>query len=247
MRYFFTLVILLTSLIGKGQQQSAKTNFRPPMDLTIFLSGTFGEMRSNHFHSGIDIRTQGVEGHLVFAIEDGFVNRVAVSAVGFGKVVYLSHPKTGHVSVYAHLQRFNKEIGQYVKNQQYKNESFSVNLFPESNLLPVKKGDLIGYAGNSGSSGGPHLHFEIRDGATQEVLNPLDFGFKTKDFIRPNISRLAIYPEGDKSRINGRNAAAFFEVQGWGESHRIKDNAAVKAFGEVSFGITTYDTHNDTP
>jgi hypothetical protein len=247
MRFVFTAFILLINLIGIGQQQSPKTNFRPPMDLTVFLSGTFGELRSNHFHSGIDIRTQSVEGHPVFAIEDGYVNRVAVSAVGFGKVVYLAHPKTGHVSVYAHLQRFNKEIGQYVKTQQYKSESFSVNLFPESNLLPVKKGDLIGFAGNSGSSGGPHLHFEIRDAATQEVLNPLDFGFKTKDFIRPNISRLAVYPEGDKSSINGRNAAAFFEVQGWGESHRIKDNAVVKAFGEVSFGITTYDTHNDTP
>jgi murein DD-endopeptidase MepM/ murein hydrolase activator NlpD len=247
MRLFFFLSLFIIFQTGKAQQTNQKPDFRAPMDLPIFLSGTFGELRSDHFHSGIDIRTQSVEGHPVFAIEDGFVNRVAVSAVGFGKAVYLSHPKTGHISVYAHLQKFNFEIGDYVKSQQYKNESFPVNLFPESNLLSVKKGDLIGFAGNSGSSGGPHLHFEIRDAATQEVLNPLEFGFKTKDFIRPNINRLAVYPESNEARVNGRNVAAFLEVQGWGESHRIQDNAVVKAFGEVSFGITTYDTHNDTP
>lgn len=245
--YYLTLVFLLFPFFLLGQTNKKQYNYRMPMDLRIYLSGSFAELRSDHFHSGIDIRTAGVEGQKVFAIEDGFVSRVAVSPYGFGKAVYISHPKTGHLSVYAHLQRFEGSIASYVKNQQYAAKSFTVNLYPEAGLLPVKKGDLIGFSGNSGSSGGPHLHFEIRDGASQEILNPLDFGFAIKDFIRPSVQRLAVYPEDLYSTVKGINNPAFFEVQGWGENHRIKENEVVKAFGNISFGITTHDTHNDTP
>ena len=131
--------------------------FRSPLDIPLYLSGTFGELRSNHFHSGIDIKTQGVQGKNVYAIADGYVSRIKVSAGGYGKVLYITHPN-GTVSVYGHLKKFNKEIEKYVRDLQYKNESFEVETFPEKNLLPVIKSDVIAYSGNTGSSGGPHLH-----------------------------------------------------------------------------------------
>lgn len=241
-------LFFLGMLIINGYTQTATNyNYRSPMDITLFLSGTFGELRSDHFHSGLDFRTGGVEGHPVYAIADGFVSRIAVSPVGFGKTIYISHPSTGHMSVYAHLQRFNTELAAYVKQEQYKAESFQVNLFPEPPMFPVKRGQLIGYAGNSGSSGGPHLHFEIRDAASQHVLNPLAFGFKVRDIIRPTITRLAVYPESAASAVQSKNAASFYEVQGWGEQHRVKDHEKIRASGLISFGISTYDTGNDTP
>lgn len=246
MRLFFLTICVLWFVEGKPQS-GANYNYRSPLDINLFLSGTFGELRSDHFHSGVDFRTGGAEGQPVYAIADGFVSRVAVSPVGFGKAIYINHPITGHMSVYAHLQGFNAAISRYVKQEQYKAESFAVNLFPEPTQFLVKRGELIGFAGNSGSSGGPHLHFEIRDAASQHVLNPLAFGFKTRDIIRPNITRLAVYPESLASSVLSKSTPAFFEVQGWGEQHRIKDHQKVRASGLISFGITTFDTGNDTP
>jgi hypothetical protein len=242
-------LVLLTLCVTNSLagQPKASHNYRPPMDIPLFLSGTFAELRSGHFHSGVDFRTQGVEGIKVLAIEDGHISRVAVSPTGFGKAVYIDHPKTGHSSVYAHLDRFHGELADYALRQHYASESFALNLYPEAGLLKVKKGDIIGYSGNTGSSNGPHLHFEIRDAATQQPLNPLYFGFQVKDFIRPSINRLAVYPAGPGASVDGRTNYKVFEVQGWGEQHRVKDNAVIKVSGEVSFGISTHDTHNDTP
>lgn len=244
---FLILLFLLLQLNLNAQEKQKPASYIKPVNMPVFLSGTFAELRPDHFHSGIDIRVGGVEGAAVLAVEDGFVSRVAVSPGGFGKVVYLDHPSTGHTSVYAHLQRFAPKLNAWVKKQQYAQEKFTVNLLPEKTLFPVKKGEVIGYAGNSGSSGGPHLHFEIRDAASQEVLNPMKNGFAIKDFVRPAITRLAVYPEGDESEVEGRHKPAFFEVQGWGLHHRIKDRKIIKAAGSVSFGISTHDTQNDSP
>lgn len=250
MRLTLVLTTLLFALSGNhyiAAQSSPKPPYRAPMDIPLFLSGTFAELRSGHFHSGVDFRTQGSEGHKVFAIEDGYISRIAVSPTGFGKAVYINHPKTGHTSVYAHLQRFYGEVATYVKEQQYASERFAVNLYPETGKFTVKKGELIGLTGNSGSSGGPHLHFEIRDAATQHPLNPLHYGFQVKDYIRPSITRLAVYPVSGDATIDGQSQYKVFEVQGWGEQHRVKEHAVVKASGEIAFGISTHDTHNDTP
>lgn len=247
-RYCFFLVFLTFYLLStQGQPNVASMQLQPPLAIPLYLSGTFAELRSDHFHSGVDFRTQGVEGQKVLAIADGYVSRVAVSPTGFGKVLYIVHPGLDIMSVYAHLQGFSPDVAAYVKAQQYKQQAFGVNLFPEKDQFRLKKGDVIGLSGNSGSSGGPHLHFEIRDAATQEVLNPLDFGFSVKDFIRPNILRFAVYPENETAIIEGENAAKLFEVQGWGEVHRINDNKPIQLWGKVSFGISTHDTHNDTP
>lgn len=244
---FFCIYLTFSLLSVQGQSNVASMKLQPPLAIPLYLSGTFAELRSDHFHSGVDFRTQGVEGQKVLAIADGYVSRVAVSPTGFGKVLYIVHPGLDIMSVYAHLQEFSPDVAAYVKAQQYRQQAFGVNLFPEKELFRFKKGAVIGLSGNSGSSAGPHLHFEIRNAATQEVLNPLDFGFTVKDYIRPNILRFALYPENDDARIEGKNAVKLYEVQGWGEQHRINDNKPLELWGKVSFGISTHDTHNDTP
>lgn len=241
-----SLIVLLTHT-SFGQQSPADGNYRQPMDIPLLPSGTFGELRTDHFHSGFDFRTQGVEGQKIVAIADGYVSRIGIAPGGFGKAIYIDHPATGQTSVYAHLQHFNKAIDAYVKEAQYKAEQFQVNLEPEAGLFKVKKGDIIGYSGNSGSSGGPHLHFEIRDTRTQWPLNPAKYGIKVKDFIRPAITKLMVYPADSLARINGHRKQQVYEVQGWGEQHVLKDKATVLAYGNIAFGISTFDMHNDCP
>jgi len=215
------------------------------MDNRLLLSGTFGEIRSNHFHSGIDIKTGGVEGSPVYAVADGYVSRIKVSAYGFGKVIYVTHTN-GYVSVYAHLSRFNQVIGDYIRKEQYRRENFEIELFPSETAFPVKKGEIIAYSGNSGSSGGPHLHFEMRDGASQEPINPLLFGYEVKDFIKPAISSVKIYPEDEYSAINGKNKSVRYLVEGWGAEHRFAGNPVIKLKGNISFAIQAHDQQNDT-
>ena len=138
------------------------------------LSGTFGELRTNHFHAGLDIKTQKVEGHKVVSSADGYVSRINVSLWGYGNALYVTHPN-GYTTVYGHLQKFSPEIDAYVRKKQYKKESFSIRLYPKPGELIVKKGALIALSGNSGSSGGPHLHYEISD-VKSNILNPMLLG-----------------------------------------------------------------------
>lgn len=245
--FLFAFFLALFSIEVQAQKGFDKPGYRKPVDLPMKLAGTFGELRPDHFHSGIDIRTNGVEGLPVYAVADGFVSRIAVSPVGFGKAVYIDHPSTGHTSVYGHLQRFEGRIAQWVKAQQYEKESFTINIYTKPELFPIKRGDIIGYSGNSGSSGGPHLHFELRDAPTQEILNPLKFGYMVNDKLSPTLLRLAVYPEGRHSEINGKRNAIFREVTGWGKQHRLKNPQPIAVSGSVSLGISTHDTQNDVP
>lgn len=183
-------ILLLFNNLTSGQ---SSYSFAPPMQIEPKLSANFGELRKNHFHSGLDYRTESRTGIPVYAVEDGYVSRIFVSPFGFGKAVYINHGFK-YTSVYAHLDSFSSEIEKYVKEQQYSTENFSLNAFPNKTLFPIKKGDLIGYSGNSGSSEGPHLHFEIRDQNSEEPLNPLAFKFiLIEDKIPPKIRRLIVY------------------------------------------------------
>jgi len=238
-------IFLLLISPGFAQLKYPLDYFRPPMDNRLLLSGTFGEIRSNHFHSGIDIKTGGVEGSPVYAVADGYVSRIKVSAYGFGKVIYVTHTN-GYVSVYAHLSRFNQVIGDYIRKEQFRRENFEIELFPSETAFPVKKGEIIAFSGNSGSSGGPHLHFELRDGASQKPINPLLFGYEVKDFIKPAISSVKIYPEDVNSAINGKNQAVRYLVEGWGAEHRLAGNPVIKLKGNISFAIQAHDQQNDT-
>jgi len=220
--------------------------YRNPIDIPIFLSGTFGELRSNHFHSGIDIRTANTPGHAVHAVEDGYVSRMAVSSGGYGKALYINHPD-GHTTVYAHLQQFGGEIAKYLKSQQYKQERFEVNLYPPKGTLLVKKGQIIALSGNSGSSEGPHLHFEIRDTKTEEVLNPLAFGIKVNDKIKPVITRIVFYPIDNQSYANNSSKRSILPVSGNGANTKTKQHIMIEASGKIAFGITTSDQLDGMP
>lgn len=238
--YIFSMKIIgfLFVLIGFVHAQTTnnypKSDFRNPLGITNYLSGNFGELRNNHFHTGIDIKTNQKEGYKVYAVGDGYISRINVSPRGYGNAIYIDHPN-GYTTVYAHLQKFDKEIEEYVRKHQYKNESFAVELYPKKNELSVKKSDVIALSGNSGSSGGPHLHFEIRDTQTEEPINPFFFGFDVPDSSSPLINGLYIYP------LNG-------DVVGKTTRHQLPSglvfNTPIYASGKVGLGIKAYDKHN---
>jgi len=240
--FIFVLLFIITSSIG-AQSQYPKDYFIPPVDFQLSLSGTFAELRANHFHSGIDIRTNGEEGKPVFACADGYVSRIKISAFGFGKALYIDHPN-GYTTVYAHVNGFNPIIDKWVKSEQYRLEQFETDLFPPKDLLLVRQGEMVCYSGNSGSSEGPHLHFEIRNTKTEMPVDPQLFGFQIKDYIRPAITGIRIYPEGAGSRVNGQTNTTDFETAGWGPVYRLKNPDTLLISGDFSIGVMAYDLLN---
>ena len=220
--------------------------FISPVDFHLRLSANFGELRTNSFHAGIDIRTGGVTGKPVRAAAEGFIYRVRVSPVGYGRALYIQHPN-GLATVYGHLDKFNEDIEKYVQNEQYRQQSFSVDLRPPEGRLRVSQGDFIGYSGNTGSSFGPHLHFEIRDGATQMPINPLLFNFDIRDDLPPVLYTLAVYPLNHTSLVNGRNEPLYLSLGGGNGRYRISSNTGIEVYGEIGFGIQVTDFLNDSP
>ena len=235
----FLLVSLLFASIGLMAQENFP-KYGKPVDIPIYLSATFGELRPNHLHAGLDIKTQAVEGKKIYAVADGYVSRIGVSPYGYGNVLYITH-YDGYTSVYAHLQRFSGEIAKYVKQYQYKNRTFAAQIFPDKDKFPVKKGDLIAYSGNSGGSGGPHLHFEIRHTDSEKPVNPLYFGYQIEDNVKPMILGASVYPVGDEAQLEGGIKPMYFSVAGENGRYSLKDRPFVYANGEIAFGICTYD------
>ncbi len=169
-----------------------KGYFRYPLAIAPKLNANFGEMRPNHFHMGLDLFTERRENMPIYAAADGYVARVKIEPGGFGRAIYLNHPN-GFTTLYAHMNDFMPELEQYVKGKQYEKESWMQELEIPAGKFPVKKGDFIGYSGNTGGSQGPHVHFEIRETASENCLNPLLFGFSIPDNIPPDLTRLAVY------------------------------------------------------
>lgn len=240
----FVSVLFCFSLFA--QVPYSETNFIAPIEIPLVLAGTFGELRSNHFHSGIDIKTKGKEGFPVIAIQDGYISRIKVASGGYGKALYVTH-YNGYVSVYAHLKNFQFDIARYLIDEQYKRKSFSVDLFPDKEDLIYEKGDTIGWTGNSGSSSAPHLHFEIRDAKTQQVINPLLFGFNAKDTTRPTIKNLHIYPLNRQAVINGKHDTLRISVRKFSESKYIIDQNPIVVNGLIGFGIDAFDQLDNAP
>ncbi|MFT5249656.1 MAG: hypothetical protein ACI93P_001383 [bacterium] len=223
-----------------AQDSIPTTYFNNPIEIPLILSGSFGELRNNHFHSGIDIKTQQREGIPIYAPANGFVSRVKVSHFGYGKALYIKHPN-GYTTVYAHLKKYGDSIQGYLKNAQYKKETYEIELFPEANQIKIKKGDLIGYTGNSGSSGGPHLHFEIRD-ANSRPMNPLLFGIEIPDTKKPIVSSVFAYPLSKDAQINqSQNPVKIRLILQKDGSYKAEN---IIAFGKIGFGISTYDQQN---
>ncbi len=251
MKIMRSLLVLLALTAFVGVMAQTYPKYGQPVDFPIQLSATFGELRPNHLHAGLDIKTQGVEGKKVYAVADGYVSRIGVSPYGYGNVLYVTH-NDGYTTVYAHLQRFKGEIAKYVKQYQYKNKKYTSQIYPEKDQFPVKKGDVIAYSGNSGGSGGPHLHFEIRD-ANERPVNPMFFGYKIEDNKRPLVRGISVYPLGDESTLEGgANPVYFSVVEGNNGQYGLKDKVYVYGNGELSFGICTYDlvgtsTNKDGP
>ena len=214
-------------------------DFGKPLGIPLELSGSFAELRANAFHAGLDFRTQQREGLPVFAVADGTLSRVVVSSVGYGKAVYISHAN-GMMSVYAHLSGFIPFIEELVRKQQYAKQTFELDInFPEEPLR-FKKGDLIGYSGNTGSSGGPHLHFELRNQNGTNALNPTLWGYTVKDNLPPPISAFVVYPHGHRSLVNGRQTPLVLPVGCRGGDCTLQPDT-ISVFGQFAFGIEAID------
>jgi hypothetical protein len=200
-----------------------------------------GELRPTHFHTGIDIKTSGISGLPVYATGDGYVSRIAVSAGGYGHALYLQHPG-GVTSVYGHLLQFRDDIADYVRKEQYRQKSFDVNLFPEKDLFKIKRGEVIALSGNTGSSMGPHLHFELRD-EKQWPINPLNFKFsEIKDEVSPIIQAFALKTLDIDSRINFQFGRFEYSVEKNGSGYYYEKPITV--YGNLGIQIFAYDRFN---
>ncbi len=233
---------LITVLFLFAQSDSKPpVSFIPPVKGLIQLTGTFGELRSDHFHAGLDIR--GGVGRAVYAIADGYVSRIRVTVSGYGQALYLQHPG-GHTSVYGHLDRFREDIAHFVKNKQYTDESFLLDETPEMDRFPVQQGDLIAYIGQRGFVSGPHLHFEIRDTDSGRLLNPMNFGIRAADNRRPLIRSLRVF-ELDK-RGNVLQAKNKSVKNMGGGQYKLTDTIFVHN-ASIGFGLKTYDQQDGRP
>ena len=235
LKRLFLLFLLINSSVF-GQQYSA------PLDIKMLLSGTFGELRGNHFHAGIDIKTDGVEGQKVYAISEGYISRIKVSAWGYGKAIYINHPD-GRTSVYAHLQKFNTRIDSLVKIEHYKKESFELNFYPNKNEIKIQKGEFIALSGNSGSSSGAHLHFEIRDTKSEHPINPLSLGFEISDDISPTLKKLKIYTFSNTT-IDDTTEDQIYNLKKTASNYSISKTPIIN--GDFALGIFTYDKLNES-
>ena len=233
------LILLFASFTSSAQNKYPTNYFRSPLDISLHLSGTFGELRNNHFHAGVDIKTKRRTGFPVYATADGYVSRIKVAIWGYGKVIYISHPN-GYTSVYAHLSKFGDGIQEYVKNIQYQKESYETgNIYPAENEITVKKGQVIAFTGRTGGFVAPHLHYEIRDTKTEHIINPLLFGLKIKDSIAPRINKLIAYPIGEASRINRSVKKQTLAIKK--DSLNNYRTNRISASGSIGFGINVYD------
>ena len=233
----------IISVCGQTASPLLPHQIEPPMRIPLLMSGNFGELRKNHFHSGIDLKTAGVTGQKVYSIDEGYISRISISPYGYGKALYIDHP-SGITTVYGHLNRFTRKLDSLVKARQYAAESFGINLTFPAGELPVRRGELIAFSGNTGSSGGPHLHFEIRDTQTEEILNPLTcFRHQIKDTRTPDIKSLMIYPEG--GIVNGSARKKQIPVTRRSDgTPRIE--VPVTAWGKIGIGLKAYDYMDGT-
>lgn len=240
MKSVFFWLILNTSIWPYAMAQ--KIN---PLNGALIISGSFGEPRLNHFHTGIDFTTRGKTGLSVYAFDAGYVSRIKVSAIGYGKAIYITHPN-GLISVYGHLSKFNDVIQSYVTTQQYKQQKSELELYPEANQFIIKKGELIAYSGNSGGSSAPHLHFEVRDAAGESFpLNPLKYNLDLKDTIKPTFRELAIYNLNEPSdMVNPRQYNLTTYQKSYKLQQRSTPDTITIPFNQVGVGVKVHDLAN---
>lgn len=238
---FFALAFCVSAY---AQDNYPKNYFRSPLDIPLQLSGNFGELRTNHFHAGLDFRTQQKEGFNVYAAAEGYVSRIKISSYGYGKAIYVTHPN-GYTTLYGHLQKGAPRIEKFINSKQYAEKSYDIEVFLKAEELPVKQGEIIGISGNTGGSGGPHLHFEVRDSKTEKTINPLHFYSNILlDNKRPVVTSLYAYPLDDNSTVNQSKVPIAIDLRTMSDGKYVTER--VLASGNIGFGIGTTDSDNSS-
>jgi hypothetical protein len=243
---FTAMSLILMPGLGNSsfcQESNPVPDFHMPLNIPLFLSGNFGEIRSTHFHTGIDIKTQQETGKKVYAVYEGYISRIKIQSGAYGKSLYITHPN-GYISVYGHLDKFMPEVEEFIRNYQYKKKSFEVDYYPETGKFTVETGQIIALSGNTGRSSGPHLHFELRNAMNQNPLNVLRFNFNIKDNISPSIYNIIIYPADNFSMVNDACKKLIVPVTGANGLYRIQNNGNIKVSGNIGFGIEAFDYLN---
>ncbi|TRX16633.1 M23 family metallopeptidase [Flavobacterium franklandianum] len=238
MRFNLFFILFYGSVFA--QVDYPKDYFSPPLDIPMQLSGNFGELRPNHFHAGFDLKTMQREGLEVHAVADGYVSRIKISTFGNGKTIYITH-SNGYTSVYGHLQRATDAIEDFIKKTHYEEQSFEIEKYLKPGELVVTKGQTIGFSGNSGASEGPHLHFEFRDNVTENIINPMLFGFDKflKDTKKPIIYNIYVYPLDNETLVNQSKRPLLLNLVLQRDGTYLADK--VIANGRIGFGINTFD------
>jgi hypothetical protein len=248
------LVVDTSSNMAFAQRRKTLLNNQVPSGYFIFpiqpgqqasLSGGFGDLRTNHFHAGIDIRTGGVEGYQVYAAAEGYISKIRIMRGGYGNVLYITHPN-GYTTVYGHLKNFNARIEQFVRQKEYEQQIWDVDLSLSPNELPVRKGEIVAISGNTGASGGPHLHFEIRDEA-ENAINPLKFGFwEIQDSQAPVVERVILKTLNAYSRVNGEFGRVSIAPIRTSAGHYTIPTI-IKAHGTIGLELNAYDRSQTSP
>ena len=229
------ILFLFISTNINSQTNFPKDYFSNPLEIELILNGNFGESRPSHFHSGIDIKTQFKEGLNVFSSAEGYVSRISIKHGGFGKALYINHPN-GYTTVYAHLKKFNKKIEDYIKKIQYNKKSYQIEHYLKKDVIKILKNENIGSSGNTGSSFGPHLHYETRLTKNQKAINPQLFGIDIKDSRRPIINSVFLYKLDSLNKISEPIKLKINKI-----NDSIYQSEKVTANGTIGFGINGFD------
>ncbi|MBR9922407.1 MAG: M23 family metallopeptidase [Bacteroidetes bacterium] len=236
------LISILLFSFSSDRFDYPQDDFVWPVKHAIKVSGTFGELRPNHFHAGVDLKSnRGGTGDPLRAAAGGHVSRIKVQAAGYGNALYIDHPN-GYTTVYAHMQQFSEEIAEYVKQQQYERESFEVDLYPTKDLFPLEQGDYIGNMGSTGSSQGPHLHFEIRDTESEMPVNPLLFGLEIPDRRPPRLHKVKLYGFDALGREMEDND---FSLRARSGEYRVSGDTLTTAWPNFGVAVKAFDHHDN--